>query len=453
VIALSGLLFAFGGYTASRYITPVYQASTTLLINNALSTRTQLDYDSLVTSELLARAYAELLRKRPVLEIVIANLQLNIDAAQLQSQVKVTSIRDLQLLTLTVEDSDPQRVAAIANEIARVGSEQSRNLLADRYSRQLLVVVEEARAPGRQLQPKPKQYALLAGIVGALLAGAVVVLIGILDSSLRTPQQLEEILEAPVLAAVPVIRDRVPIVFKAGDVSTPAAEAYRMLRTGLEFIEADTPLRTLLVASGRPGEGKSTTAANLAATLAQSGRRIILVDADLRRPTLHKFFEQSNRCGLTTALLHRDGEHVGKYLLATGITNLRLLTSGPLVANPGDLLGSRRMADLLEELRAEADMVVVDSPPLLVVADGLILTRGCDAVLLVTMAGLAEADMLGQAREQLSRAHAQLVGVVFNRVPESYNPYYLDYYLHKRGWRERIGRWQGSAADTARSAR
>jgi len=206
------------------------------------------------------------------------------------------------------------------------------------------------------------------------------------------------------------------------DPRSPAAEAYRTLRTNLSFYSLDQPIRTLVVTSPAPGEGKSTAVANLAVTMAQSGRRTILVDCDLRRPTLHELFSLPMSPGLTSLALEDLTELP---LQETGIDNLWLLSSGPKPPNPADLLGANRMDQVISLLSGLADVVLFDAPPVIAASDAVILGAKADGVLLVIQAGKSRRDQAERARELLGQAKVRLVGVALTNAPrESGAEYY-----------------------------
>lgn len=207
------------------------------------------------------------------------------------------------------------------------------------------------------------------------------------------------------------------------DPRAPAAEAYRRLRTNIQFSSLDKPLHTLLATSTAPDEGKSTTLANLAVTMAQAEQRVILVDCDLHRPTLHTLFELPNEVGLTSMILAQ--EETPPPLQPTGVPGLTLLASGPLPPRPADILGSRRMDAVIARLRAEADIVLFDTPPVVVVTDAAVLATKVDGVLLVLQAGTTRRDRARQARQILEKVKANIVGVVLNnaQVEQGYGYY------------------------------
>ena len=197
------------------------------------------------------------------------------------------------------------------------------------------------------------------------------------------------------------------------DPRSPAAEAYRTLRTNIQFASLDKPLRTILATSSAPDEGKSTTIANLAVTIAQAEQRVILVDCDLRRPTLHTLFDVPNSTGLTSMMLE---EQAAPPLQPTDVPTLMLLPSGPLPPRPADILGSRRMDAVIAALLHQADVVLFDTPPITSVTDAAVLATKVDGVLLVFRSGSTRRDRARDARRLLEKVNAHIVGVVLTDV-------------------------------------
>jgi capsular exopolysaccharide synthesis family protein len=204
---------------------------------------------------------------------------------------------------------------------------------------------------------------------------------------------------------------------------SPVSEAYRTLRTNLSFYSLDNPLRSLVVTSAAPDEGKSTTVANLAVTMAQSGRKTILVDCDLRRPSLHTLFNLQNTAGFTNMMLD---ENAAAPLQKTEVDNLWLLTSGPKPPNPADLLGSRQMDRVIETLLGQADIVLFDAPPVVAVTDAVVLGAKVDGVLLVISAGKTRRDHAEKAKQILEKANVRIIGVTLTNAPKdtSLSDYY-----------------------------
>lgn len=211
---------------------------------------------------------------------------------------------------------------------------------------------------------------------------------------------------------------------------SPIAEAYRSLRTNIQFSKADGEIKTLMFTSAGPGEGKSTTAANTAVALAQSGKKVLLVDCDLRKPVMHRIFGVK-RMGLTNILVE-ESDPV-ELIQNTEIDNLRVLVSGPIPPNPSELLGSQRMRELLEKLKQETDYLILDAPPVIAVTDASVLASKVDGIVLVLRAGLNRPEMAQQAKELLVKAKGTILGVILNRVEiEAEHQYYYYYYGNDR---------------------
>ncbi len=199
------------------------------------------------------------------------------------------------------------------------------------------------------------------------------------------------------------------------DPRSPVSEAYRTLRTNLDFSSLDKPIKTMLLTSAGPEEGKSTVLANLAVATAQAGRKVILVDGDLRRPTLHSIFNRKNDVGLTTMIVD-DAAMESPPLQDTGVEGLQLVSSGPLPPNPSELLGSRRMEEIIAALLKRADVVLFDAPPVVAVTDAAVLATKVDGVLLVINAGGTKRDYARAAKARLEKVNANLLGAVLNNV-------------------------------------
>ena len=285
----------------------------------------------------------------------------------------------------------------------------------------LLSVIEPAVAPDIPISPRPAINTIIAAILGLLIAGAVVLIAAYLDDRIKTPEDVEEVVGLPTLGSVMKMgneRGRSEI-YRLVTLLYPrsaVAESYRMLRSNLEFARVDRPIHTILVTSSLPGEGKTVTAANLAIAFALEGRRVLLVDADLRKPAVHTLFDVPNTQGLTT-MLRSDSVSLESVAHTNEQERLKVLTSGPLPPNPAEMLGSQRMLTVLQRLQASQDVLIIDSAPLRVVTDAAILSAFVDGTLLVIDASKSRRAAVRLGREALTRVNAQVLGVVLNRVP------------------------------------
>lgn len=216
------------------------------------------------------------------------------------------------------------------------------------------------------------------------------------------------------------------------DPKSPSAEAYRSLRTSIQFAGLDHKCRSIVVTSSSPGEGKSTTVANFGVVTAQTGSRVCLVDSDLRRPTLHRIFGIGNSRGLTTALL--EGLSFTQVAQPTAVPNLFVLTSGPLPPNPAELVGSNRMRESLEAAVGDFELVLLDSPPVVSVSDAIALASFTDGVVLVVSSGKVPHDVVRRAAGQIEAVKGRILGVVINNVNLKRDGYYYDYYRYYQSY-------------------
>lgn len=288
----------------------------------------------------------------------------------------------------------------------------------------LLSVIEPAVTPDQPASPKILVNTLLAAFAGLLLAAAIAFGVEFLDDTVKTAEDVTEIAHLPTLGAIsrmPGDDKRSPIHRLVTHLypQSPVAEAYRSLRTNIEFTSVDEPTSRLLITSSNPGEGKTTTACNLAVAFAQAGRKTLLVDADLRKPGVHRLFDLPNDRGLTDLLLHEGASLESLAQVVEQQPNMRVLTTGSLPPNPAELLGSRKMHVLMEGLTDHADLVIVDSPPLQAVTDAAILSSMVDGTLLVVGSGRTRRGALRSGLQSLIRVGASVLGVSLNRVSQS----------------------------------
>lgn len=508
LIVLCTIIASAAAFLFSRQQTPIYEATSTILINQARSPVRGTEYADILTSERVARTYAELLQDWPTLELSASRLGFEQDFETIAEQYKIAlavdPIRDTQLIELRVEANSPELAARIANTLPDVFGETNQQRQRERYDvtrsdlqaelaaieadmvsteeaidrlgdaqsaeakaqlgrlqsaqrryeasySSLLTSLEElrlsevqtsdnivlatpAQVPEDPIRPRPLLNGLLAALVGAMLAIGTALLIEYLDDTVKTPEDVRDVTALPTLAGVVALNGSSPQrrLVAATSPRSPQAEAYRVLRTNLQFSSLDKPLHSLLISSPGPGEGKSTTAANLGIVMAQAGNRVLLVDGDLRRPALHKLFQLPNGVGLTTALFQID-QPVDWCTQETDQPNLSVLTTGPIPPNPAELLGSERMRQFLQQLEETYDFLLIDSPPVLAVTDAAILSNQSDGIILVVNAGETRFDTLARALERLESVGSRPLGIVLNRLSErASDGYYYEYQYASR---------------------
>jgi len=455
------------------------------------------DYNSLLGGQRVIETYRILLTTEPVLEEVITNLDLPYSIRELAKHIEVHSIPDTQLLELIVEDTDPDRAAETANEVAFTfllhqssekqlqfieaqeqtileqmdALEQSieqnsaelekargsaslftQEELAALETRQLeqrgtyaqlissyldiqsmqsrlldIAVVEPALPPRQSVRPRTLLNTGVAGASGCLIAIVVTFSLEFLSDNLETPDDVRNGLGLPNLGAIPFVKFGSDVRRNGLYVQEDwgSAEAFRILRTNLEFTNVDRALQVILVTSPGPGEGKTSISANLGAVIAQDEHKVLLVDADLHKPHLHQAFHMPNHTGLTSLL--RGDLNLRDCVVETSTTNLFLLPSGPTPPNPSDLLRSHRMAALIKEFRSFADTILFDSPPVTSCSDAMILGSQADGVLLVFDSRSTQRQAAVRALEALNNVNAAVLGGVLNNMDARSSKHYYYY--------------------------
>ncbi|POH60797.1 polysaccharide biosynthesis tyrosine autokinase [Arthrobacter glacialis] len=415
-LVLVGLLV--GGFTAIM-TKPVYRAATQLFV----ATQSSGSVQDLQTGNSFIQArvssYVKTALTPTVLEPVIATLGLDTTPQQLAKRVTASSDLSTVLISIAVEDRSPVQAAAIAQAVAN-----SLIVAVDRLemptnggdSPVKISVVTPASAPLAPSSPNMKIY-LVVGLMAGLALGIVAALLRTtLDSRVRSERDLAPLTSSPVLGGIAFDADATknPLVSN-GSAHSQRAESFRQLRTNLQFAHVSHKSKTVLVTSSLPGEGKSSTATNLAIAIAESGQSVALVDADLRRPMVAKYLGLEGQAGLTTALIGQAD--VQDLMQPWGKNELHVLTSGRIPPNPSELLGSVEMKLLIDRLEQAFDAVIIDAPPLLPVTDSAVLAQQVGGVLLVVGCHTAKRPQIEKAISTLQLVDADVLGVVLNRVP------------------------------------
>lgn len=414
--ALIGLLL---GGAASILTKPTYTSETQLFVSIQGSGTVQELQQGNTFSQARVQSYVKIVNSPLVLQPAIDSLGLTLTAEELSEQVTATTDVNTVLINIAVKDSSPVHASAIAQAvgkslIATVDALEKPGTVGT--SPVSLSITKPAKAPASPSAPNTKINLMLGLVVGLMLGMGCAVLRSVLDSRVRNEADLRRVTDAPILGGIAFDQEATkrPLLTQAS-AQSPRAESFRQLRTNLQFANVSGHAKSVLVTSSVPGEGKSTTATNLAIALAQAGQTVCLVDADLRHPMVNDYLGLDRGAGLTTALV--GTADVNDLLQPWGEDNLYVLASGQIPPNPSELLGSKEMGSLMERLEQAFDIVIVDAPPLLPVTDAAVLSQHVGGVVVVVGSQRLRHQELQKALDALKMVGAVVLGIVMNRLP------------------------------------
>lgn len=419
-LLVAGLLVGMAAAGAVTWqATPEYTSSTQLFVSTSSSDTTASALSGSQFSQQRVASYVQLITGEQLAGRVIDQLGLSDTPTELTDSITASTSPDTVLLDVSVTRESPTQ----ARDVAAALGQQFTAFVTEletpdgaTTSAVKVTVVEQPEVAADPTTPRPLRNLALGALVGLLLGAGGALLRDRLDNTVKSGDELQALtgvglvgalLEDPTLQESHLVSD--------DDGYSETAEAYRQVRTNLQFLDVDNPARTIVVTSSLPGEGKTTVAVNLALVLAQSGARVALIEADLRRPRLTRYLGMISGAGLSNVLAGTATyeELVQPY----GDGNLSVLAAGPMPPNPSEMLGSHQMRTLLAEARTVNNYVIIDAPPLLPVTDGAVLSVGADGALLVTRYGVTTTAQVQQAAANLHRIDAKLLGTVLNRVP------------------------------------
>lgn len=448
LIAASALVGLLVGGASSTLTQPTYTASTQLFVAIQSSGSIQELQQGNNFSQARVQSYVKTVGSPIVLQPAIDSLGLDLSSDELAHRVVATTDLNTVLIDIEVSDGSPVQAAAIAQAVARsliAAVDQLERPKTGGSSPVSLSIIKPAVAPISPSAPNTRLNLALGLILGLATGVGSAVVRSTLDSRIRGEEDLRRVTGAPLLGAISFDQDatKKPLLTQA-PAQSPRAESFRRLRTNLQFANVSGHARTVLVTSSLPGEGKSTTATNLAIALAQAGQTVCLIDADLRRPMVNEYLGLDRQAGLTTSLV--GAADVNDLLQPWGEDNLFVLTSGQIPPNPSELLGSAEMKTLIERLEQSFDSVIIDAPPLLPVTDAAVLSQHVGGVVLVASVQRVRQHDLEKSLGALQLVDANILGVVLNRIPaKGPDSYSYGYYAATSSSRPRSDR---AAANT-----
>lgn len=454
-LVITALLVAVGAAAASvATTTPLYASRVTFFVTTP-STGVTDAYQGGLFSQQRVKSYATLLTGDRLAAAVAEDAALGLSAAQIQGRTSARAVPDSVLLEAAVTDADPDRSQRLAGALGDKFIALVEELETPPGRSESAVKVQVVAGPavdGKPVEPRPVRTYTLAILLGVVLAAGVVTLRELLDTTIKSADALTEVAGAPALGVVPFdpAARRHPVA--GNPAGRPArSEAFRKLRTNLQFADVDNPAKVLAVTSAVAEEGKSTTAVNLAAAFAESGSRVLLIEGDLRRPRIAQFLGIEGAAGLSNVLAGQV--EFDDVVQRCGDRLLFVLPSGALPPNPSELLGSAAMSALIEEQRHRFDMIVIDTPPLLPVTDAAVVAVKVDGTIMVVRSGGTTGAEVTRAVAALRAVDARLLGCVLTMHPvaDTGSTYY--YASPRHGNAEAQRRPSAPAADEVTASR
>ena len=433
VIVAVALVLIIGVFIYDKSIKkPLYTTYTTIILtkSNETQTGTTITQNDILLNQKLVETYSKIIKSKLVLEQVISETGVTYTAEELSENVSVEAYENTEMLKISVTDQDPELAANIANSIAQVFSGE----IAKIYQINNISVVDVAVTPEEVSNNTLKRDLLLALFISIFGTIGVVFVVYYFDDTVKLTDNLEEEIGMPVVAKVfksdigSKNNRKVELLAQKYPKSV-VSESIKTLRTNLQFSSVDEDIKTILITSSIPGEGKSFISANLAISFAQTDKRVLIVDCDMRKGRQHRIFKLSNSKGLSNLLID-DMTNLKDYINKTSVPGVHVITRGTVPPNPSELLNSKKNADLLRVLKAKYDVIIYDGVPCNGLPDSIIMSKLVDKVLIVSSDSMTPKSVLESTKKQLESVNAPVAGDVLNNVNRKNSTYgkYYGYY-------------------------
>lgn len=433
VIAAVALVLIIGVFIYDKSIKkPLYTTYTTIILtkSNETQTGTTITQNDILLNQKLVETYSKIIKSKLVLEQVISETGVTYTAEELSENVSVEAYENTEMLKISVTDQDPELAASIANSIAQVFSGE----IAKIYQINNISVVDVAVTPEEVSNNTLKRDLLIALFISIFGTIGVVFVVYYFDDTVKLTDNLEEEIGMPVVAKVfksdvgSKNNRKVELLAQKYPKSV-VSESIKTLRTNLQFSSVDEDIKTILITSSIPGEGKSFISANLAISFAQTDKRVLIVDCDMRKGRQHRIFKLSNSKGLSNLLID-DMTNLKDYINKTSVPGVHVITRGTVPPNPSELLNSKKNSDLLRVLKAKYDVIIYDGVPCNGLPDSIIMSKLVDKVLIVSSDSMTPKSVLESTKKQLESVNAPVAGDVLNNVNRKNSTYgkYYGYY-------------------------
>lgn len=433
VIAAVALALVIGVFIYDKSIKkPLYTTYTTIILtkSNEAQTGTTITQNDILLNQKLVETYSKIIKSKLVLEQVISETGVTYTTEELSENVSVEAYENTEMLKISVTDQDPELAANIANSIAQVFSGE----IAKIYQINNISVVDVAVTPEEVSNNTLKRDLLIALFIGIFGTIGVVFVVYYFDDTVKLTDNLEEEIGMPVVAKVfksdvgSKNNRKVELLAQKYPKSV-VSESIKTLRTNLQFSSVDEDIKTILITSSIPGEGKSFISANLAISFAQTDKRVLIVDCDMRKGRQHRIFKLSNSKGLSNLLID-DMTNLKDYINKTSVPGVHVITRGTVPPNPSELLNSKKNSDLLRVLKAKYDVIIYDGVPCNGLPDSIIMSKLVDKVLIVSSDSMTPKSVLESTKKQLESVNAPVAGDILNNVNRKNSTYgkYYGYY-------------------------
>lgn len=409
---------------------PMYSANTTIVLTQTNQAQeTTITQNDLQINSKLVSTYSEIVKSKLVLQQVINDLNLDYTYKELYKNITVENVQNTEILKISVRDKDPDNSSEIANKIAKIFSKEVSKI----YELNNVSIIDTAQTPKDVCNNTLKRDMIL-GVFAAIFGSiAIIFIIYYFDDTIKLSENLEEEIDMPLVAQIfksdvgdkkgsqiDLILDKYP--------KSVVSESVKTLRTNLQFSSVDNDYKTLLFTSSIPGEGKSFISANLAVAFVQTGKKVLIIDCDMRKGRQHKIFKMPNTKGLSDLLID-DIANYSQYIKKTHIDNLYLMTRGTVPPNPSELLNSNKNKLLIEKLKSKFHIIIFDGVPCNGLPDSIIMSNLVDKVLLVSRQGVTPKSVLDATKNALEKVNAPVAGVILNDIDKK-GSYYSKYYSY-----------------------
>ena len=433
VIVAVSLVLIIGVFIYDKSIKkPLYTTYTTIILtkSNEAQTGTTITQNDILLNQKLVETYSKIIKSKLVLEQVISETGVTYTAEELGENVNVEAYENTEMLKISVTDQDPELAASIANSIAQVFSGE----IAKIYQINNISVVDVAVTPEEVSNNTLKRDLLIALFISIFGTIGLVFVVYYFDDTVKLTDDLEEEIGMPVVAKVfksdigSKNNRKVELLAQKYPKSV-VSESIKTLRTNLQFSSVDEDIKTILITSSIPGEGKSFISANLAISFAQTDKKVLIVDCDMRKGRQHRIFKLSNSKGLSNLLID-DMTNYKDYINKTSVPGVHVITRGTVPPNPSELLNSKKNSDLLRVLKAKYDVIIYDGVPCNGLPDSIIMSKLVDKVLIVSSDSMTPKSVLESTKKQLESVNAPVAGDVLNNVNRKNSTYgkYYGYY-------------------------